>query len=52
MKPGGSARFTMFQPLPTGTTARVKIVADLRNQIRESDKSNNTLELELSCNIP
>ncbi|MET0086587.1 MAG: hypothetical protein ABW082_08735 [Sedimenticola sp.] len=49
MKPGGQASFTLFQPLPEGTSARVKIVADLRNQIRESNKRNNTLELELRC---
>ncbi|MES9937948.1 MAG: hypothetical protein ABW153_15990 [Sedimenticola sp.] len=49
MKPGGQASFTMFQPLPEGTSARVKIVADLRNQIRENNKRNNTLELELRC---
>ncbi|MES9868127.1 MAG: CARDB domain-containing protein [Sedimenticola sp.] len=49
MKPGGQASFTLFQPLPEGTSVRVKIVADLRNQIRESNKRNNTLELELRC---
>lgn len=49
MKPGGKASFTLFQPLPPDTPAKVKIVADHRNQISESTKENNTLETELRC---
>ncbi|MEJ1366190.1 MAG: hypothetical protein RPU52_13970 [Candidatus Sedimenticola sp. (ex Thyasira tokunagai)] len=50
LKPGGRADFTLFQSLPPDTSTRVKVVADSRNQIRESEKMNNTLEVELRCN--
>ncbi|MES9844332.1 MAG: hypothetical protein ABW131_06755 [Candidatus Sedimenticola sp. 6PFRAG5] len=49
MRPGGSASFTLFQALEPNVPTEVGIVADSRDQIRETTKINNRLDIELTC---